>query len=73
MTVGGLAAGFNEVNDTVHSDLVKAELIAFPLLFLLLLIVFRGVVAASIPLLVGMVSVGGTFLALLVMSKFVVA
>ncbi len=71
VTVGGLAAGFNEVNDTVHSDLVKAELIAFPLLFLLLLIVFRGVVAASIPLLVGMVSVGGTFLALLVMSKFV--
>ncbi len=28
-------------------------------------------VAASIPLLVGMVSVGGTFLALLVMSKFI--
>jgi uncharacterized membrane protein YdfJ with MMPL/SSD domain len=71
VTVGGLAAGFNEVNDTVHSDLIRAELIAFPLLALLLLIVFRGVVAASIPLLVGMVSVGGTFLALLVMSKFV--
>lgn len=69
--VGGLAAGFNEVNDTVHDDLVRAELIAFPLLALLLLIVFRGVVAASIPLLVGMVSVGGTFLALLVMSKFI--
>ncbi len=71
VTVGGTAAGFNEVNDTVHSDLVKAELIAFPLLALLLLIVFRGVIAASIPLLVGMVSVGGTFLVLLVMSKFV--
>jgi putative drug exporter of the RND superfamily len=71
VTVGGLAAGFNEVNDTVRTDLVRAELIAFPLLALLLLIVFRGVVAAAIPLLVGMVSVGGTFLALLVMSKFV--
>lgn len=71
VTVGGLAAGFNEVNDTVRTDLVRAELIAFPLLALLLLIVFRGVIAASIPLLVGMVSVGGTFLALLVMSKFV--
>src|SRR6185312_6182248 len=71
ITVGGTGAGFNEVNDTVHSDLVKAELIAFPLLALLLLIVFRGVVAASIPLLVGMVSVGGTFLVLLVMSEFV--
>jgi uncharacterized membrane protein YdfJ with MMPL/SSD domain len=71
VTVGGLAAGFNEVNDTVHSDLIRAELIVFPLLALLLLIVFRGVVAASIPLLVGIVSVGGTFLALLVMSQFV--
>jgi uncharacterized membrane protein YdfJ with MMPL/SSD domain len=71
VTVGGFAAGFNEVNDTVHSDLVRAELVAFPLLALLLLIVFRGVVAAAIPLLVGMVSIGGTFLTLLVMSKFV--
>lgn len=44
-TVGGLAAGFNEINDTVRTDLVRAELIAFPVLALLLLIVFRGVVA----------------------------
>lgn len=71
VTVGGLAAGFNEVNDTVHSDLIRAELIAFPLLALLLLIVFRGVIAASIPLLVGMVSVGGTFFVLRLMSEFV--
>jgi uncharacterized membrane protein YdfJ with MMPL/SSD domain len=71
VTVGGLAAGFNEVNDTVESDLVRAELIAFPVLALLLLIVFRGVIAASIPLLVGMVSIGGTFLVLRVMSTFV--
>jgi RND superfamily putative drug exporter len=71
VTVGGLAAGFNEVNDTVEKDLVRAELIAFPLLALLLLIVFRGVIAASVPLLVGMVSIGGTFLVLRVMSIFV--
>jgi len=71
VTVGGGAAAFNEVNDTVRTDLVRAEMIAFPLLALLLLIVFRGVVAASIPLLVGMVSVGGTFLALRLLSEFV--
>lgn len=71
VTVGGIAAGFNETSDTLEEDLVRAELIAFPLLALLLLIVFRGVVAASIPLIVGMVSIAGTFLALLVMSKFV--
>jgi uncharacterized membrane protein YdfJ with MMPL/SSD domain len=69
--VGGFAAGFNETNDTIEKDLVRAELIAFPLLALLLLIVFRGVIAASIPLVVGIVSIGGTFLALRVMSEFV--
>jgi RND superfamily putative drug exporter len=69
--VGGYAAGFNEVNDTTRSDLIRAELIAFPVLALLLLIVFRGVVAAGIPLLVGGLSVAGTFLALRVMSEFV--
>jgi uncharacterized membrane protein YdfJ with MMPL/SSD domain len=71
VTVGGLAGGFNEVNDTVRSDLLKAEMIAFPVLALLLLIVFRGVVAATIPLVVGMVSIAGTFLVLRVMSEFV--
>lgn len=71
VTIGGLAGGFNEVNDTVRSDLLHAELIAFPVLALLLLIVFRGVVAAAIPLVVGMVSIGGTFLVLRVMSAFV--
>jgi putative drug exporter of the RND superfamily len=71
VTVGGGAAAFNEANDTVREDLNKAELIAFPVLAILLLLVFRGVVAASIPLLVGAVSVGSTFLALRVMSEFV--
>jgi RND superfamily putative drug exporter len=71
VTVGGIATGFNEANERIEHDLVRAELIAFPLLALLLLIVFRGFVAASIPLLLGMVSVGGTFLALRLMSEFV--
>ncbi len=71
VTVGGIASGFNETSDTLERDLVRAELIAFPLLALLLLIVFRGAIAASIPLLVGIVSIGGTFLALRVMSEFV--
>ncbi len=68
---GGFAQGFNETNDQTRSDLTKAELIAFPLLALLLLFVFRGVVAASIPLLIGGVSIVGTLLVLRVMSAFV--
>ena len=59
---GGFAQGFNETNDQTRKDLTKAELIAFPLLALLLLFVFRGVVAAAIPLLIGGVSIVGTLL-----------
>jgi uncharacterized membrane protein YdfJ with MMPL/SSD domain len=69
--VGGFATSFNEVNDQTRSDLTKAELIAFPLLGILLLLVFRGVVAASIPLLIGVISILGTFLVLRVMATFV--
>lgn len=67
---GGFAAGFNETNDQTRKDLTKAELIAFPVLALLLLFVFRGVVAAAIPLLVGGISIVGTLLVLRTMSAF---
>ncbi len=68
--MGGYAAGFDETNDQTREDLLKAELIAFPLLTLLLLFVFRGVVAAAIPLLLGVISIVGTLLVLRVMAGF---
>ena len=71
VSMGGFAPSFNEVNDRTRSDLNKAELIAFPALAILLLLVFRGVVAAAIPLLLGGASILGTFLVLRVMSTFV--
>jgi putative drug exporter of the RND superfamily len=70
VAMGGFAPGFNETNDQTREDLTKAELIAFPILALLLLFVFRGVVAASIPLLIGVVSIVGTLLVLRIMSSF---
>jgi RND superfamily putative drug exporter len=70
VALGGFAAGFNETNDQTREDLTKAELIAFPILALLLLFVFRGVVAAAIPLLLGVISIVGTLLVLRVMSGF---
>ena len=69
--MGGYAPSFNEVNDQTREDLTKAELIAFPILAILLLIVFRGVIAASIPLLIGVLAILMTFVALKVMSGFV--
>ncbi len=71
VALGGFAAGFSETNNQTKTDLTKAELIAFPLLALLLLIFFRGVVAAGIPLLIGGVSIVGTLLVLRIMSLFV--
>ncbi len=68
--LGGFAAGFNETNDQTRKDLTTAELIAFPILALLLLFVFRGVIAAAIPLLLGVISIIGTLLVLRVMSTF---
>ena len=69
--VGGFATAFNDVNEAVREDLLKAELIALPLLLVLLLVVFRGVVAALIPLAIGGLSIVGAFLTLRVMSEFV--
>ena len=71
VAMGGFAPSFNEVNDQTKTDLTKAELIAFPLLALLLLVVFRGVVAAAIPLLIGGISIVGTLFVLRIMSTFV--
>lgn len=61
VTLGGVAATFAEVQSTVQADLGRAEKLAFPILFLLMLWVFRGVAAALLPLMVGGVTVLGTF------------
>ncbi len=59
---GGPAVASQEISSTVKKDLARAELYAFPLLFLLSLLIFRGVVAALLPPLVGGVTIVGTFL-----------
>jgi len=69
--IGGFAPSFNEVNDQTRDDLTKAELIAFPLLALMLLVVFRGVVAAFVPLLIGVISIVGTLFLLRGMAEIV--
>ncbi|MGB2940325.1 MAG: MMPL family transporter [Candidatus Dormiibacterota bacterium] len=64
VTLGGVGPVFAEVQANVEGDLTRAEAIAFPVLFLLMLIVFRGVVAALLPLMLGGITVLGTFLGL---------
>jgi putative drug exporter of the RND superfamily len=59
--VGGFAETFRQVSHSIESDLLRAELIAVPITMLLLLFVFRSVVAAALPLLIGVLSVVSTF------------
>ncbi|HEX8204960.1 MAG TPA: MMPL family transporter [Solirubrobacteraceae bacterium] len=64
VTVGGQALAGHTIGEQVQEDLARAELIAFPVLFVALLWVFRGFLAALLPLCVGLLSIFGTFLAL---------
>ena len=69
VTVGGPAVAQAQVNEQTEQDLRTAELIAFPLLFLLSLLFFRSLVAALLPLLVGALAIVGTFLMLRVAAE----
>ncbi len=60
--VGGQAATNAAFTSIIENDLKIAETISFSLLAVLLVIVFRGLVAATLPLLVGGFSILGAFL-----------
>ena len=67
--LGGFAAASADVNEQVGKDLARAEMLAFPLLFVLSLLFFRSVVAAGLPLLVGGLAIVGTFFALRLVNE----
>jgi RND superfamily putative drug exporter len=67
--VGGYAETFREVGETLEEDLPRAELIALPITLILLVLIFGSVVAATLPLAVGVLSIVGTFLVLRVISE----
>jgi RND superfamily putative drug exporter len=68
--VGGAAVAQEQVNKQVEKDLRMAEMLAFPLLFLLSLLFFRSLVAAALPLMIGGLAIVGTFLILRIASEF---
>ena len=68
--VGGQAEVFHEVGSQVQKDLEKAELYSFLPTVILLLLVFGGVVAASLPLAIGALQILGTFAVLRIMTEF---
>jgi uncharacterized membrane protein YdfJ with MMPL/SSD domain len=66
--VGGPAVALAQTNDQIERDLRAAELLAFPLLFLLSLLFFRSLVAAALPLVIGALAIVGTYLILRLLS-----
>src|SRR5690606_2863300 len=59
-----------QVGEKVESDLRRAEIFAFPILFLLSLLFFRSLVAALLPLMVGGLAIVGSFFLLRVADEF---
>jgi uncharacterized membrane protein YdfJ with MMPL/SSD domain len=53
VTLGGGELAEEQIGDQVSEDIARAELLAFPILFLLSFFVFRSLVAALLPLAVG--------------------
>jgi RND superfamily putative drug exporter len=70
VVLGGLTTGDSQLSGVVLHDLTFAELIVFPLLFLALIVVFRGVIAAALPLLGGGIALLITMLALRIIVEF---
>ncbi len=67
--VGGEDAIDAAIEEQLGSDLAHAESIAIPATLVLLVLVFGGVVAASLPLAMALVSVTGTLLALFAVAQ----
>jgi uncharacterized membrane protein YdfJ with MMPL/SSD domain len=61
---GGRPLAGDEIADRVTTDLKHAEMIAFPLVFLLSLWLFRGLLPALLPPLIGAITIVGSLLAL---------
>ena len=70
VAAGGETIVNDAVSRTVESDLKKAESIALPITLVLLVVVFGSVVAALLPLAVGILAIIGTFAVLQLLSVF---
>lgn len=67
---GGQGATFAAINQQVGADIGRAEGISAPILLLLLTVVLGGIVAASLPLVIGALSIVGSFAALRLITQF---
>ena len=68
--LGGYPAISEEINAMVQHDLAQAETLSFPIVFILLVIIFGSLLAAALPLFIGGFAILGAFLILLITTNF---
>ncbi|WP_062210042.1 MMPL family transporter [Streptomyces sp. NBRC 109706] len=66
---GGVAQANEDITRQTESDLFKAEALVFPVILVALVLVFGGVVAAMLPLGVGVFTIATVFLLLRVLTE----
>ncbi|GGM66878.1 hypothetical protein GCM10012275_41660 [Longimycelium tulufanense] len=69
--VGGVAPLSSTINEMSRTDLVRAEAISLPVTLVLLVVIFGGLVAASLPVLVGGLAILGSLGVLRLLTDFV--
>jgi RND superfamily putative drug exporter len=62
--LGGTAAISSDITTQVGEDIAKAEQLSMPIVLVLLVVIFGGLVAASLPLAIGGLAILGAFLML---------
>lgn len=68
--VGGVAVANKEITETTSDDLLLIEMVTFPVLLVVMLFVFRSVVAALVPLAVAGLTIVSVFLTLRILTLF---
>lgn len=68
--LGGAAAINEEITEQVQRDLETAETLTFPIVAVLLIIIFGSLVAAALPLAIGATAILGSFLVLRVVANY---
>ena len=60
----------DEIGEQAEKDLARGEMIALPIAFVVMVVVFGGLVAAALPVLLSLVAVAGAFFVLLAATAF---
>ena len=68
--VSGFGAVTKAINETIYEDIIRAEIVAVPIVVLLLIFVFGSLIAAGLPLFVGGLAIVGSFLIIWIGSQF---